>query len=80
MNNDGFSMVGAALMVALMGFFLFIPLVPILAFFFKLIWNDVMSYLQLHYMITYWQSLKLCFYLYIFRGLLSINVKVSQHG
>lgn len=70
----------ATLMVFVMGFVLFLPLVPIVALFFQLIWNAIAEYLRYPHAITYLESIKLCLYLFILRGLLSIKINYTHNN
>lgn len=65
------------ILTALTGFLIFLPLIPIAALFIKLTWNMVAECLHSVHTITYLQGLKLCFYLYVLRGLLGIKINVS---
>ncbi len=52
---------------------------PLFAIFFELAWNTVMSYLHISgHEITYWQSLKLSFFLFMIKALISGSVKVQE--
>ncbi len=71
------TMLSGGLLVILCGFLLCLPLVPLAAVFFMWLWNDASIYLHTNYSITYWQALKLCFFIYVLKGLLTARVNVS---
>lgn len=64
------------------GFYLvFLIFLPFVAIFFELAWNTIMSYLHLSgNEITYWQALKLSFFLFMAKALLSGTVNLSSRS
>lgn len=80
MYDNLFDATIATISAILIGFILFLPLVPLMAIFFLWLWNNIMSYWHLpHNMITYWQSIKLCFLIYVIKGLLNTRVNFSRN-
>jgi len=71
-----------ALALMSIGFYLvFLIFLPFLAIFFELAWNTTMSYLHLpENEITYWQSLKLSFFIFMAKALLSGTVSLKSNG
>lgn len=56
-------------------------LLPFVAIFFELAWNATMSYLHLSgNEINYWQSLKLSFFIFMAKALLSANISLSSNS
>jgi len=79
--NDLTDAVAATMLVAATLFFsfvLFLAFIPLVALFFLWLWNDVMLYLHLPHTITYWQSIKLCFFIYVIKGLFGMKVTASS--
>jgi len=72
------------IIVALMGIgfsLTFLIFLPFLAIFFELAWNATMSYLHLSgNEISYWQALKLSFFIFMAKALLSGSVSVQGKG
>jgi len=80
MSNEVYTFPAMAIVAVLLGFIVFLPLVPLIAMFFLWLWNDVMSYLHLPHIITYWQSVKLCFLLYVIQCLFNVKLSASVKG
>jgi len=77
MSNAILTALTAVLFIAI-GFLIFLPLLPIAALFFMWLWNDVVHYLNIPHIITYWESLKLCFLVYVLRGIFNAKLTVSK--
>ena len=59
-------------------FLIFLPVIPLASLFFLWLWNAVVAYLHVPHTITYWKSLKLCFLIYIIRGLFGMKINMSR--
>lgn len=58
---------------------MFLIFLPFLAVFLKLLWNTVMSCIHLSgNEITYWQALKLSFFLFMIKILLNNSINISE--
>lgn len=68
----------ATLLAMLGGFLLFFPMLPLIALFFMWLWNDIVQYCDLTHFITYWESFKLCFLMYVLRALFGAKIEFSN--
>jgi len=57
---------------------IFLFLLPLTALFFMWLWNDVMAILHLLHTMSYWQSVKICFLIYVVKALFSFTVTTSN--
>lgn len=73
-----FKLIIYALLLVVSGFLLFMLFLPIAALFFMWFWNQLCNYVDVIHVISYWESVKLCFYIYIVKALFSANISVSN--
>ncbi len=77
MIKNSFNKITIIATTLLLGLLMLLLVVPLISLFFLWFWNDVVRYLNIPHTITYWQSLKLCFFIYIIKSLFTINVHTS---
>lgn len=64
----------------LLNFGVMLLVLPIAALVLHWLWNDIAAALHhTHLAITYWHSLKLCFFIYLLKYLLSIEVTIKTN-